>query len=187
MDAGVILTESVPAISAILSVGTILFLFYRVLSVPFGIMSTYAAQGNMVLASALSVLLWYLSHCVVAAAAPKPEIFYSAVALWITAFALLLFSDWVWPEGLHSDSAEAAEWRKRRQLWRAHPGLGQGPHWGAMPQLQEPLLGAGGRLMFSLDRLKLSREIGLFLVNGILWVAPAVAVLGSMNSYSYIR
>lgn len=187
MDAGVILTESVPAISAILSVGTILFLFYRVLSVPFGVMSSYAAQGNMVLASALSVLLWYLSHCVVSAAAPKPEVFYSALSLWMGAFMVLLLSDWVWPGGLRDASAEAAEWRKRRQVWRAHPGLGQGSHWAPSPHLQEPLLGAGGRLMSTLDSLKVSRGIGLFLVNGILWGAPAVAVLGSMSSYAYMR
>ena len=187
MSAGVILTESVPAISAVLSVGTILFLFYRVLSVPFGVMSSYAAQGNMVLASALSVLLWYLSHCVVSAAAPKPEVFYTALSLWSAAFAVLLLSDWVWPGGLQDGSAEAAEWRKRRQAWRVHPSLGQGSHWGSSTPLQEPLLGARGRLVSSLDSLRLSRGVGLLIVNGILWVAPAVAVLGSLTSYAYIR
>ena len=151
-------------------------------------MSSYAAQGNMVLATALSVLLWYLSHCVVSTAAPKPEVFYSALSLWIGAFLVLLLSDWVWPGGLRDGSAaEAAEWRKRRQMWRVHPSLGQGSHWGTAAHLQEPLLGAGGRLMSSLDGLKLSRGVGLFIVNGILWAAPAVAVLGSMTSYTNMR
>jgi hypothetical protein len=168
-------------------VGTILFLFYRILSVPFGVMSSYAAQGNMVLASALSVLLWYLSHCVVSATAPRPEVFYSALGLWVAAFMLLLLSDWMWPGGLRDASAEEQEWRKRRQIWRVHPAFGQGANPATSAHLQKPWLGASGRFRSTLHSLKVSRGMGLLAANGILWIAPAVAVLGSMNSYYYMR
>jgi hypothetical protein len=140
----------------------------------------------MVLASVLSVLLWYLSHCVVSAAAAQPEVFYAALSLWIAAFVTLLLSDWVWPGALQDVSAaEAAEWRKRRQVWRVHSALGQNSPWAASPQMREPFLGARGRLISRFQRLQLSRGVGLFLVNGVLWCAPAVAVLGSMNPYAY--
>lgn len=178
--AGVILTDSVPAISAILSVGTIVFLFYRVLSVPFGVMSSYAAQGNMVLASALSVLLWYLSHLVVATASSRPELFYFSLCMWAGAFVVLLLSDWIWPDGLSASSASERH-PKRSQTWQLHPDLGPDAQCRGYRGLKDPLLGSRGSFRCSFESLCVPRGLGMFLVNGVLWAMPAVAVLGSMG------
>jgi hypothetical protein len=175
--AGQLLAESAPAASSIpslLYMGTILFFAVRVLSAPFGFMSAYAAHGNVVLAAVLSVLWWYLSHCVVDATAAHPAVFNTAVLLWAAAFFILVFSDWVWPGELQDE--EAVDWRRQARWRTRHDAYVDRMRWHGRGK-RRPRRG----FVRALGGLQISRDAALLVANGVLWVTPAVGVLGSMR------